>query len=105
MRDLDGHSLSFGHNLFNIGPPVRIKRVDVLVRLEARLAALLQDLAVHKRMSATSCLEEILLHTCEPFGDGVASPHTRRTLNCIQELKKKRGMDYDSHGSCRFVEE
>jgi hypothetical protein len=49
-------------------------------------------------------LEEILLHTCEPLGDGVASPHTQRTLRYIQELKKKHGIDYDSHGSYRFVE-
>ena len=37
-------------------------------------------------------------------GDGVASPHTRRTLMHIQELKKKHGIDYDSHASYRFVE-
>ena len=55
-------------------------------------------------MSLNSCLEEILLLTCRPFGDGVASPHTKRTLNYIQELKKKHGIDYDSHGSYRFVE-
>ena len=43
--------------------------------------------------------------TCEPLGDGVASPHTRATLRHIQELKKKHGIDYDSHASYRFVEE
>jgi hypothetical protein len=76
----------------------------VSVRLEKRLAALLVDLAAHKRMTLTSCLEEILLHTNEPLGDGVASPHTRSQLRYIQELKKKHGIDYDSHGSYRFVE-
>ena len=55
-------------------------------------------------MSVNSCLEEILLHTCEPFGDGVASPHTKRTLDHIQHLKQKHGIDYDSHASYRFVE-
>jgi hypothetical protein len=55
-------------------------------------------------MSLSSCLEEILLHTNEPLGDGVASPHTKSTLRYIQELKKKHGIDYDSHGSYRFVE-
>jgi catechol 2,3-dioxygenase-like lactoylglutathione lyase family enzyme len=104
VRDLYGYNLSFGHNLFNAGPPLEIERVDVPVRLEKRLAALLQDLAKHKRMSVSGCLEEILLHTCEPLGDGVASPHTQRTLRYIQELKKKHGIDYDSHGSYRFVE-
>lgn len=104
IRDLNGYELSFGHHLFNAGPPIKIERVDVPVRLEKRLAALLHDLAEHKRMSLSSCLEEILLHTNEPLGDGVASPHTRGTLNYIQELKKKHGIDYDSHGSYRFVE-
>jgi hypothetical protein len=44
------------------------------------------------------------LHTNEPLGDGVASPHTKSQLRYIQELKKKHGIDYDSHGSYRFVE-
>ena len=100
VRDLYGYYLSFGHHLFNVGPPIKIERVDVPVRLEKRLAALLLDLARHKRMSVTSCLEEMLLHT----NDGVG-PHTQTTLRYIQELKKKHGIDYDSHGSYRFVEE
>jgi hypothetical protein len=79
--------------------------VDVPLRLEKRLAALLYDLAQHKRMNLSSCVEEILLHTNEPLGDGVASPHTRRTLRYIQQLKQKHGIDYDSHASYRFVEE
>ena len=105
VRDLHGYQLSFGHHLLGAGEPIKVERVDVPVRLEKRLAALLHDLAEHKGMSLTSCLEEILLHTCEPLGDGVASPHTKRTLDHIQELKRKHGIDYDSHGSYRFVEE
>ena len=64
------HLLVFGHDRYNSGPPVRIERVDAPVRLEKRLAALLRDLAEHKRMSIGSCLEEMLLHT----NDGVG-PH------------------------------
>ena len=100
VRDLHGYHLSFGHPLFNFGPPIKIERVDVPVRLEKRLAALLRDLAEHKRMSINSCLEEMLLHA----NDGV-EPHTQTTLRYIQELKKKHRIDYDSHGSYRFVEE
>jgi catechol 2,3-dioxygenase-like lactoylglutathione lyase family enzyme len=99
VRDLHGYHLVFGHHLFNAGPPIKIERVDVPVRLEKRLAALLQDLAKHKRMSVDSCLEEILLHT----NDGVG-PHTKTTLHLIQELNKTHGIDYDSHASYRFVE-
>jgi catechol 2,3-dioxygenase-like lactoylglutathione lyase family enzyme len=99
VRDLHGYYLTFGHHLLNAGGPIEIERVDVPVRLEKRLAALLQDLAGHKRMSVSSCLEEILLHTNEGVG-----PHTKRQLESIQELKKKHGIDYDSHASYRFVE-
>jgi catechol 2,3-dioxygenase-like lactoylglutathione lyase family enzyme len=100
VRDPNGYYLSFGHHLFNAGRPIKIERVDMPVRLEKRLAALLQDLARHKRMSVNSCLEEMLLHTNEGVG-----PHTKTTLRYIQELKKKHGIDYDSHGSYRFVED
>jgi catechol 2,3-dioxygenase-like lactoylglutathione lyase family enzyme len=105
VLDLNGYRLGFGHNIFNQGEPIYIERVDVPVRLEKRLAALLVDLAAHKRMSLSSTLEEILLHTSDmlPAG-GVPSPHTQATLHYIQELKKKHGIDYDSHGSYRFVE-
>lgn len=104
VRDLYGYRLSFGHYIYNTGPAIEIERVEVPVRLEKRLAALLHDLAEHKRMSLSSCLEEILLHTNEPLGDGVASPHTKSQLRYIQELKQKHGIDYDSHASYRFVE-
>jgi len=105
VRDLHGYHLRFGHRLFNAGPKLRIERVDVPLRLEKRLAALLEDLANYKHMSLSSCVEEILLHTNEPLGDGVASPHTPRQLAHIQELKRKHGIDYDSHASYRFTEE
>ena len=45
VRDLHGYRLGFGHHLLNAGPPIEIERVDVPVRLEKRLAALLHDLA------------------------------------------------------------
>ena len=104
VKDLYGYRLTFGHPTFNAGPPLEIERVDVSVRLERRLAAVLRDLAAFKQMSLSSCLEETLLHTFEPLGDGVASPHTRTQLRYIQELKMKHGIDYDSHASYRFVE-
>jgi catechol 2,3-dioxygenase-like lactoylglutathione lyase family enzyme len=100
VRDLYGHHLVFGHHLHNAGDPIKIERVNVPVRLEKRLAALLIDLAKHKRMTIDSCLEEMLLHTNE----GV-SPHTKTTLRYIQTLKETHGIDYDSHASYRFVEE
>lgn len=104
VRDLDGHLLELGHYLYHVRPPVEIERLEVPVRLEKRLAPLVHDLAEHKRMSLSECLEEILLHTCEPLGDGVASPHTRSQLRTIQKLKERHGIDHDCHASYRFVE-
>jgi hypothetical protein len=79
--------------------------VDVPVRLEKRLAALLEELARNKRMTVGECLEETLLHSFETVSEGgVASPHTERDLARIAALKEKHGIDYDTHGSYRFVE-
>lgn len=104
VRDLDGYALTFGHRLPAREPPLEIERVDVPIRLESRLAAVLRDLAARKGISVSSCLEETLLHTFEPLGDGVASPHTKADLRYIEELKRKHGLDYDTHSSYRFVE-
>ena len=99
IRDLNGYNLNFGHYIYNVGPGIEIERVEVPVRLEKRLAALLTDLAAHKRMSLSSCLEETLLHTLDGAG-----PHTPSDLRHILHLKRKHGIDYDSHASYRFTE-
>ena len=104
IRDLYGNVLGFGEYVPSTEPKLKIQRIDVPVRLEKRLAALVKDLAEHKGMNIDSMLEETLLHTLEPYGDGVASPHTLTTLRYIQELKKKHGIDYDVHASYRFEE-
>jgi catechol 2,3-dioxygenase-like lactoylglutathione lyase family enzyme len=99
VRDLNGYHIVFGQHLLDAGPPIAIERVDVPVRLEKRLAAVLVDLAAYKRLSLSSCVEEILLHT----NDGVG-PHTKAQIRHIQELKRTHGIDYDTHASYRFVE-
>jgi hypothetical protein len=67
--------------------------------LEKRLAALLADLAAHKRMTTSACLEEMILHTNEGVG-----PHTKATLRHVEELRRRHGIDYDCHASYRFQE-
>jgi len=105
VRDPDGHTLFFGQHLMSREPKLAIERVDVSVRLEKRLVAVLADLAAHKRMTVGECLEETLLHTFDRLpGGGVPSPHTEGQLDRIQALKKQHGMDYDSHASYRFTE-
>lgn len=107
----DGHTfrigagIGTGQHIIVTEPKLEIKRVDVPVRLETRLAAILLDLAMHKGMTVSECLEEILLHTFERVaGGGVASPHTESTIDYIEALKTRHGVDYDSHASYRFSE-
>lgn len=105
VRDPDGYTLGFGQHVPAVEPKLEVERVDVPVRLERRLAAVLEDLAAHKRTSVSALLEETLLHSFEKHGDGgVASPHTDSQLALIQHLKKVHGLDYDTHASYRFSE-
>jgi hypothetical protein len=50
-------------------------------------------------------LEETLLHSFDTLeGGGMASPHDRKTLDHIAQLRKDHGLDYGTHDSYRFVE-
>src|SRR5260370_7799614 len=62
VRDLHGYHLSFGHPLFNSGPPIKIYRVDVPIRPDKLLAALLFDLPKHKPTTLHTSPQELLLH-------------------------------------------
>lgn len=111
LQHPDGHIFRVGaglgsdQDIIATEPKLEIDRVDVPVRLETRMAAVLTDLAAHKGMTLSECLEETLLHTFERVaGGGVASPHTESTLDYIQALKTRHGMDYDCHASYRFLE-
>ncbi len=106
VRDPDGHTIRFGQN--KPAKDLKIKRVKVEARLEKRLAAVLKDLARQTNRTADEVLEETLLHTFEPVpgqeGQAVASPHAKHTFKVIEELKKKHGLDYDTHANYRFTE-
>lgn len=105
VRDPNQHIIRFGHGIPARLPKMEIERIPVETRLEKRLAAVLEDLARHKGMTVGETLEETLLHTFERLDSGgVASPHTEGTLDLIQELKRKHGIDYDCHASYRFEE-
>lgn len=105
VRDPVGNEMTFASARIAREPKLVIEREALNVRVEKRIAAVLRDLAEHKGMSLTELLEETLLHTFEPWRDGVASPHTRADLRRIRALKEKHGIDYDVHASYRFVEE
>jgi catechol 2,3-dioxygenase-like lactoylglutathione lyase family enzyme len=111
VRHPDGHVFRVGRGLDYEEPstvrtpPLPIERVDVPVRLERRLVAVLKDLADHKGMTLAECLEETLLHSFEPAGGGVASPHVPEDFDVIESLKERHGLDYDTHATYRFVED
>src|ERR1041385_491320 len=106
VRDPNQHVIRFGHGIPSREPKLPIERVNVEARIEKRLAALLGDLAAHKKMTIGETIEEMMLHSFEKVDkDGVASPHTNHTLEVIGDLKKKHGIDYDCHANYRFVEE
>lgn len=105
LEDLVGNGLTLAQPIMPRTPALPVRRREVTVRLEERLADVLGDLAEIKGMTVGEALEETLLHTFEPLGDGVAHPHTRAQSARIQELKREHGIDYDVHASYRFVEE
>ena len=105
VRDPNEHVLRFSHYIPMREPKMEIERVAFDTRIEKRLAALLLDLARHKNMTPGEMLEETFLHTFEKVkSDGVASPHAERTFTVIEQLKRKHGIDYETHASYRFVE-
>ncbi|HZO90311.1 MAG TPA: hypothetical protein VFB38_18440 [Chthonomonadaceae bacterium] len=85
---------------------VSVERVQLGVRMEKRMVKVLKGLAEFKNMTLGQLLEEIVLHSFEPVagheGQMCASPHGKRSLEAIAELKRIYGMDYDTHASYRF---
>ena len=88
--------------------PIRIERTEIKARLETRLAAVLEALAKATDRTLGELLEETVLHTFEPVqgeeGQACASPHTKKTLALIEQLKAKYGLNYSTHANYRFEE-
>ena len=105
VRDPNQHVIRFGHGIPTREPKLKVERVTVEARIEKRLAALMTELAQHKKLSFGEMLEEMALHSFERMKEGgVASPHAEGTFARIEALKKKHGIDYDCHANYRFTE-
>lgn len=87
---------------------VTVERVQLGVRMEKRMVKVLKGLAEFNGESLGQLLEKIVLHSFEPVpgdeGESAASPHGKRALAAITDLKRIYGMDYDMHGARRFAE-
>ena len=88
------------------GAAQRIERVQLGVRMEARLVKVLKGLAEFNNETLGELLEKIVLHSFEPVpgdeGESCASPHSRAALKAIDDLKRVYGLDYETHAAHDF---
>ncbi|MFN8508887.1 MAG: hypothetical protein U0547_15160 [Dehalococcoidia bacterium] len=91
-----------------MGPILSVERVQLGVRIEKRLVKVLKGLAEFEGVSLGQLLEKIVLHSFEPMpgeeGEWAASPHGKRALAAIAQLRQVYGLDYDVHASRQFRE-
>ncbi|HEX8344952.1 MAG TPA: hypothetical protein VF657_09435 [Actinoplanes sp.] len=84
----------------------KIERVQLGVRMEARLVKVLKGLAEFNDETLGELLEKIVLHSFEPVpgdeGESCASPHSRAQLKAVEDLKKVYGLDYQTHSARAF---
>ena len=87
---------------------VGIERVQLGVRMEKRMVKVLKGLAEFEGITLGQLLEKIVLHSFEPLageeGEWSASPHSKRALAAVADLKRIYGMDYNIHAARKFAE-
>jgi hypothetical protein len=85
---------------------VSVERVQLGVRMEKRMVKVLKGLAEFEGITLGQLLEKIVLHSFEPVpgdeGESAASPHGKRALAAIADLKRIYGMEFDMHAFRRF---
>jgi len=84
-----------------ITEPTNVERVQLGVRMEKAMVKVLKGLAEFEGVSLGQLLEKIVLHSFEPVpgeeGEQSWSPHGKRALAAIADLKRIYGMDYAMH--------
>jgi hypothetical protein len=89
--------------------PEKIERVQLGVRMEKGMVKVLKGLAEFEGLSLGQLLEKIVMHSFEPLqgeeGEWSASPHSKRQLEVLEDLKRIYGYDYDVHATRRFPTE
>ena len=89
--------------------PVTVERVQLGVRMEKHMVKVLKGLAEFEGITLGQLLEKIVLHSFEPVpgdeGESAASPHGKRALAAIVDLKRIYGMEYDMHAARQFAED
>ena len=86
-----------------------VERVQLGVRMEKRLVKVLKGLAEFNGVSLGYLLENIVLHSFEPMpgeeGEWSASPHGKKALAAVADLKRVYGMGFDVHATHQFHED
>jgi hypothetical protein len=92
--------------MLNTGAPLHVERVQLGVRMEKRMVKVLKGLAEFNGVSLGNLLENIVLHSFSAVpgeeGEQAWSPHGKRALAAIADLKHVYGMDYDAHAAHEF---
>ena len=87
---------------------VSVERVQLGVRMEKKMVKVLKGVAEFEGVTLGHLLEKIVMHSFEPVlgqeGEMSASPHGKKALAAIADLKRVYGMEYDAHSS-RFWED
>ncbi len=85
---------------------MNVERVQLGVRMEKRMVKVLKGLAEFEGITLGQLLEKIVLHSFEPVpgdeGESAASPHGKRALAAIADLKRIYGMEFDMHAFRKF---
>lgn len=85
----------------------KVDRVQIGVRMEKHLVQVLKGLAEFKGVTLGELLESIVLHSFDPVegqeGVASASPHGKKALRAIADLKRVYGMDYGVHAARQFA--
>ena len=85
-----------------------VERVQLGVRMEKRMVKVLKGVAEFNGVSLGQLLENIVLHTFDPVpgeeGEHCYSPHSKKALEVIEQLKRIYDFDYEVH-PYRWVEE
>jgi hypothetical protein len=78
--------------------PTAVERVQLGVRMEKAMVKVLKGLAEFEGITFGQLLEKIVLHSFEPVpgqeGEMSFSPHGRRALAAVADLKRIYGMGY-----------
>jgi len=74
--------------------------------MEKRMVQVLKGLAEFDGLTLGELLEKIVLHSFDPVpgleGEASASPHGKKALAALADLKRVYGMDYAVHATRHF---